>query len=602
MRGKENLKKWIWCGLILLLTTCTAAADKIIYVDDDAAGANDGSSWVNAYNYLQDALAVASQGDEIRVAQGIYQPDLGGGNTPGDRRATFQLINGVNIKGGYAGVGEADPNAVNVNLYKSFLSGDLNCDDVGRGLPERISHIPLKRDNSCHIVTGSGVDETAILNGFTIIGGYCTSDDCNDTPRGGAAIRTESGCPKILNCFITFNDSFGGGVVLNNDSNTTFVGCIFSKNDSLTMENIASSPEITNCTFESNDVGMKNGNGSSPVLTNCIFRDNSSGMENYTGSKPILTNCIFERNRYGFMNGSDVVLIDCTFRNNEWYGLESWGNLIISKCTFENNGWGGIQTMGSNLTLSDCLFSGNSGFNGGAGIHSLNSDLILYNCKFVGNQTHVGGGGIYHSGGGGNIKLYNCIFSSNSGFFGGAIESHGFGGSLLTLHNCIISDNSADAEGGGIFALSSKVMLYNCTVSGNYAERYGGGIYNFGIGSALTMTNCIVWGNTPDQIDGEAIVSYSNVQGGFSGEGNINVDPLFADPENVDYHLKSQAGRWDPNNGRWTMDDVTSPCIDAGDPHSAWTAWNIEPQPNGGRINMGAYGGTPEASLSLAAN
>jgi hypothetical protein len=62
-----------------------------------------------------------------------------------------------------------------------------------------------------------------------------------------------------------------------------------------------------------------------------------------------------------------------------------------------------------------------------------------------------------------------------------------------------------------------------------------------------------------------------------------------------DYHLKSQAGRWDPNSGEWVIDDVTSPCIDAGDPN---TPVSDEPEPNGGIVNMGAYGGTIEASLS----
>lgn len=62
-----------------------------------------------------------------------------------------------------------------------------------------------------------------------------------------------------------------------------------------------------------------------------------------------------------------------------------------------------------------------------------------------------------------------------------------------------------------------------------------------------------------------------------------------------DYHLKSQGGRWDANDGRWAIDDVTSPCIEAGDPMSPI---GLEPFPNGGIINMGAYGGTSEASKS----
>ena len=71
--------------------------------------------------------------------------------------------------------------------------------------------------------------------------------------------------------------------------------------------------------------------------------------------------------------------------------------------------------------------------------------------------------------------------------------------------------------------------------------------------------------------------------------------PFFADAANGDYHLKSQAGRWDPISQIWIQDDVTSQCIDAGDPTSPI---GLEPSPNGNRINMGAYGGTTEASKS----
>ena len=82
------------------------------------------------------------------------------------------------------------------------------------------------------------------------------------------------------------------------------------------------------------------------------------------------------------------------------------------------------------------------------------------------------------------------------------------------------------------------------------------------------------------------------VIGNLNGTPNDPSDDFFVEG---DYHLKCQAGRWDPNTGTWVKDDVTSPCIDAGDPNSPVGG---EPAPNGGRINMGAYGGTAEASKS----
>jgi hypothetical protein len=104
MNTKTNLKIWFLTALILLSTGCPIVKGRIIYVDDDAGGLGDGSSWINAYRYLQDALTYANSAEkpiEIRVAQGIYKPDHGMGQTLDDREATFQLIDGVTIKGGY---------------------------------------------------------------------------------------------------------------------------------------------------------------------------------------------------------------------------------------------------------------------------------------------------------------------------------------------------------------------------------------------------------------------------------------------------------------------------------------------------------------------
>ena len=125
-----------------------------------------------------------------------------------------------------------------------------------------------------------------------------------------------------------------------------------------------------------------------------------------------------------------------------------------------------------------------------------------------------------------------------------------------------------------------------------------GGHVIYSDGGTLTLTNSIVWNNDPDGIhiaDGTASVAYCDVQGGWLGKGNIEREPLFVALNNGDYHLKSQGGRWEPAAEAWIIDEVTSPCIDAGDPMSPLGS---EPFPNAGIINMGAYGGTAEASKS----
>lgn len=112
MNSKANFKTGLVIFMFLLAMVCTATNGQIIYVDSDATGENDGTRWADAYIYLQDALADASNGDEILVAEGVYKPDEDTAHPTGtgDRTATFQLKNGVIMKGGYAGFGGQDPN------------------------------------------------------------------------------------------------------------------------------------------------------------------------------------------------------------------------------------------------------------------------------------------------------------------------------------------------------------------------------------------------------------------------------------------------------------------------------------------------------------
>jgi len=181
-------------------------------------------------------------------------------------------------------------------------------------------------------------------------------------------------------------------------------------------------------------------------------------------------------------------------------------------------------------------------------------------------------------------------------YLGGAIRCKD---TSPAISHCIITGNRAK-KGGGIHLGGGAPKVSNCTITDNYAVDWGGGI---AISSSdAEISNCIIWGNSAPsspQIynagSGSPTVAYSDVQGGWAGAGSIDADPCFVDPNEGDYHLKSQGGRWEPNETRWTTDQVTSPCIDTGNP---MTPIGAEPFPNGGRINMGAYGGTAEASKS----
>ena len=139
-----------------------------------------------------------------------------------------------------------------------------------------------------------------------------------------------------------------------------------------------------------------------------------------------------------------------------------------------------------------------------------------------------------------------------------------------------------------IFIAGTSPTISNVTVVYN---KYGINAY---ADAQPDISNCILWGNTNSNLDG-CWVRYSCLKEAAAGENNIDADPLLADPDNGDYHLLSEYGRYWPDHDIWVLDKLTSPCIDGGDP-AVNTA--TEPTPNGGRLNMGAYGGTRYASMS----
>ncbi len=316
-----------------------------------------------------------------------------------------------------------------------------------------------------------------------------------------------------------------------------------------------------------------------------------------------------------FIRASSPTIKYCNITGNSWDGEHGFG--------------GGFHIKEGYPVISHCTISDNSTDWNGGGIFSNDSSPIITDCTITTNRAFNEGGGICCWDG--NVLISNCLIEDNttSRRRGGGITCRQ---SDLTITNCIIADNIAGNTGGGIWLLGANTKINQCTITVNSAENMAGGIY-FELGNAI-IVNCIIENN--DAPNGPEIavnswlgviaerspypepypvafltISYSNITssqngvyvfndpGWFSlnwGMGNIDTDPLFADQNNGDYHLKSQAGRWDPNSQSWIYDDVTSPCIDAGDPNSPIGS---EPFPNGGIINMGAYGGTAEACKSL---
>ncbi len=218
----------------------------------------------------------------------------------------------------------------------------------------------------------------------------------------------------------------------------------------------------------------------------------------------------------------------------------------------------------------------------------------------------------FANGEGPDCLLDGFVITGGAGHPAGAVYCRG---SSPTISHCLVVGNrSLGPDGAAIYCADSDVVLANCTIADNIGPESCAGVYL--ADSKAVVTNTIVWHNTPHGIllagGSEPAIHYSDIAGGWPGLGNIAAAPLFAmpgwfdpngTPEDLqddvwfagDYHVKSPAGRWSPSGGSWIEDDVTSPCVDAGDPFDPVAH---EPYPNGSRINMGAYGGTAQASKS----
>lgn len=279
-------------------------------------------------------------------------------------------------------------------------------------------------------------------------------------------------------------------------------------------------------------------------------------------------------------NGKDVILM----------AMKLYDPSVTEETVIDGDSKGSVVTFSGSET-SACVLRGFVVTNGyqlaaGGGILGNGSAATIDQCVIIGNIASWGAG------------LCAC---------NGAIT------------NCLIASNAAYYDGGGL-ALCDGVIK-NCTISGNFAVDDGGGLFDC-IGS---MTNCIVWSNEASETEGiygSLTPIYSCLQNWTGGgTGNRVANPLFNNEANFDYHLKSAYGRWDPNDGQWKYDGVTSPCIDGGSPEriSFWNSndtpadpnddyldeytdpnamWTRELWPHGELINMGVYGGMPEASMS----
>jgi predicted outer membrane repeat protein len=524
----------VWMAVTVVLFTVCSAWGKAIYVDDDAPAPGDGTSWATAYRFLQDALADAAAAEkpvEIRVAQGLYTPDRSATNPAG------------------AG-GSPWDHYFHLLDSTSFLGGYTG---LGAGDPNA-------RDTKAHesVLSGDLAGNDAELTDPALLRTDATRDD-----NTREVLRISGSHVRLEGCTITGGS--GGGV-----------------------EVLGSDVVISDCFFYANrgdegdarmSAGALTGYGDGMLMVRCSFIGNA-------GDK-------------GAARADYESFEDCQFIGNYSWGL------------------GGGAVWQSGGTFTDCVFADNRAKEHGGALYLHHAGGTLTRCVFRRNRAEGWGGAVLCEG---DMSMTGCLLLGNMAGGGGGAYVHSRGEATIT--NCLFAGNQAAESGGACFAgWKSMLTVVNCAMTANRSAKgaFLGVDYNTeGTQQRTIVSNCIL-SNGAEEIWTNAVpveVSYTCATQGVTrlsdpngwvalGPGNIEGDPLISDPGywdpnddffvGGDYHLKSQAGRWDEASGSWVLDDVTSPCIDAGDPNSPIM---YEPFPNGGVVNMGAYGGTAQASKS----
>lgn len=517
--------------------------NRVVYVRYDAAGGNDGSSWADAYTDLQQALKNSRPGDQIWVARGTYKPTQEIFDS--SRYVSFDLKENIALYGGFTG-SETALEQRDVQTNPTILSGDLYGDD---GI-----NFTNYSENSLHVLTADYVDRTAILDGFTIIGGNSNLGYPHNAGTG--LIISDYGSPTLSNCvFVANYASSGGGAIWLKNSDSILTDCVFTDNRSgyyagafYAYEEFSGS--LIGCTFMNNTAVNSGGavriRRSLPFIENCTFADNSSGE-----------------------SGGGIIVTD-------------QGVSEILNCHFEHNtavGRAGAIYVGeqASASIEGCVFSQNTGPYGGAVRLAAAGEVAVYDCTFTAN-TASSGGGLYNYGAR-KLAVTNSYFIDNQAIhYAGALLASQSGST--EIFNCVFAENAANYGGAIRFESGNPGFIRNCTFYGNAASTQYNAVALVSDSALQDITNCILQdgGDEIQNVSSALSVNYCNIEGGYSGNGSNNIDlpPLFENPTQGNYRLTAN-----------------SPCVDAGDSSviTELIGWDLDRNYRiaGISVDMGAY-------------
>lgn len=473
------------------------------------------------------------------------------------------------------------------------------------------------------VFTGNTADRGGAVSSMgshvTLVGCVFVNNEATNAGQGGAAFNSSQASDSFLNCRFFGNTATDQGGAICGMGSLAVTNCVFSgnsaQNGGAICDDTSDGLDAVNSTFTANYASQNGGAyftlTASGRFTNCIlWNDTPQEVYSFDDTTEI---------RYSDVQG-DVSTgqgnIDADPRFRDALGPDGTAGTLDDDLYLLLNS--PCIDAGSNEALPESVTTDPSGEDRIAndqvdmGAYEFNGPYNYYVDAVAGDDDAEGYSprhafatiqrGIQAAQEGYTVVALPGLYTEEINFDGKAITVAGAeGGAILeapggygvsfytaetdtsVLKNFVIRNCDV-----GIFLAGTSPTIQNVTLANN---QFGITAY---AGANPDISNCILWNNADGDLFG-CSARFSCVQDGSEGEGNISQDPLFGDVENDDYHLLAERGRFVPAYGLWAFDTKTSPCVDAGDPLLAPGA---EQMPNGGRINMGAFGGTPEASLS----
>ncbi|MCA9289620.1 MAG: hypothetical protein KDA25_00740 [Phycisphaerales bacterium] len=467
-----------------LSNAASAAGGTTLYVDDSVGLDGDGRSWATAFVFLQDALAAAQAGSgvsEIRIGQGTYRPDRSSG-TPGGSgmlTASFHVVDGVAVRGGFAGVVAADPDVRNPHLHPTVLSGDL----FGNDASGAAAGVPGLTDNAYHVISAGGLREVTEWSGLIVTGGHFRPAGPG---LGGAGLHLADGhlilsdCTFVNNLNTALNVPNGGG------------GAIHVTNGNL---------ELIRCVFDHNRTGYPS--GSSLWNGGAVFADLSTVT---------VRDCLFRDNVGAHGGGLDLQRSAADVRDSVF---------------IDNLGGGGAMRVATSAeaTIVGCIFDGNRRLAGSSGAHGgtlyftgtggTTADGHLVDCVISNGEANRGGA-IYTAG---NVELIvdQCVIHHCTANVGGAIAV--WGGDVVVRQSTVADNVAQNANGGGAGRTDAGTLTFtNSVVWGNLPQAF--------VQAYVTLP---------------VEASWCIVNGGWPGDVVMDVDPRFVDAATADYRLQKDS-------------------------------------------------------------